>query len=68
MHSEPEFKDADDKPYLSTDTVHANGKACAGRGEVWLRGNNVTVGYYKVWQKSSSWAVTRKARAGGVGG
>mmetsp|Transcript_70525 Transcript_70525/g.159538 ORF Transcript_70525/g.159538 Transcript_70525/m.159538 type:complete len:748 (+) Transcript_70525:603-2846(+) len=48
LHSEPEFKDADDKPYLSTDTVHANGKACAGRGEVWLRGNNVTAGYYKM--------------------
>lgn len=53
LHSEVEFKDNDDKPYLTTDTVHANGNPCAGRGEVWLRGPNVTSGYYKMPEKTA---------------
>ena len=48
LHSEPEITDAKDNPYLATDTVHSNGDACAGRGEVWLRGVNVSAGYYKM--------------------
>ena len=47
LHSEPEITDSNGTPYLTTDTVHADGTACAGRGEVWLRGTNVTAGYYK---------------------
>jgi long-chain acyl-CoA synthetase len=47
LHSEPDLTDSDGKPYLTTDTTHVDGSACAGRGEVWLRGTNVTVGYYK---------------------
>ena len=44
LHSEPDITDNDGKPYLSTDTVHSTGEACAGRGEVWLRGPGVTAG------------------------
>ena len=47
LHSEPEITDTNGTPYMTTDTVHADGKPCAGRGEVWLRGTNVTAGYYK---------------------
>jgi len=38
--------DCKGKPYLSTDTVHHDGSACAGRGEVWIRGPAVSLGYY----------------------
>eukprot|EP00310_Coccolithus_braarudii_P020572 CAMPEP_0183331580 /NCGR_PEP_ID=MMETSP0164_2-20130417/921_1 /TAXON_ID=221442 /ORGANISM="Coccolithus pelagicus ssp braarudi, Strain PLY182g" /LENGTH=788 /DNA_ID=CAMNT_0025500093 /DNA_START=25 /DNA_END=2391 /DNA_ORIENTATION=+ len=48
LHSEPEITDTNNAPYLSTDTVHSTGEACGGRGEVWLRGSNVTGGYYKM--------------------
>ena len=48
LHSELEITDADNKPYLATDTVHSTGAPCAGRGEVWLRGVNVSAGYYKM--------------------
>lgn len=48
LHSEPDFKDAQDRPYLTTDRVHSDGRPCAGRGEVWIRGGNVTLGYYKM--------------------
>ena len=48
LHSEPEITDANNDPYLATDTVHSNGEKCAGRGEVWLRGVNVSAGYYKM--------------------
>jgi long-chain acyl-CoA synthetase len=50
LHSEPEITDGESKPYLTTDTVHSDGRACAGRGEVWIRGTNVTAGYYKMPQ------------------
>uniref|UniRef100_A0A7S3B204 AMP-dependent synthetase/ligase domain-containing protein n=1 Tax=Haptolina ericina TaxID=156174 RepID=A0A7S3B204_9EUKA len=54
LHSEKEITDSDGKPYLTTDTVHSNGKACSGRGEVWLRGTNVTGGYYKMPEQTKS--------------
>jgi len=54
LHSEPEITDAQNKPYLATDTVHSTGEACAGRGEVWLRGENVTAGYYKMPELTQS--------------
>ena len=40
LHSEPDITDANGNPYLATDTVHATGEACAGRGEVWIKGTN----------------------------
>jgi len=54
LHSEPELTDADSRPYLATDTVHSTGEACAGRGEVWLRGPNISAGYYKMPALTSS--------------
>jgi len=42
LHSEPEITDADGAPYLTTDTLHCTGEVCAGRGEVWMRGNNLS--------------------------
>ena len=33
LHSEPDITDSNGVPYLATDTVHANGKRCAGRCE-----------------------------------
>lgn len=53
LHSEPEITDSNGKPYLATDTVHSDGAVCAGRGEVWIRGNNVTSGYYKMPEKTA---------------
>lgn len=38
--------DRNGKPYLNTDTAHHDGTACAGRGEVWIRGPAVSLGYY----------------------
>ncbi|KAL1522800.1 hypothetical protein AB1Y20_017771 [Prymnesium parvum] len=47
LHSEPEITDTDGNPYMTTDTSHF-GQPCKGRGEVWLRGNSITCGYYKM--------------------
>jgi long-chain acyl-CoA synthetase len=54
LHSEPEITDANGAPYLTTDTTHADGSECAGRGEVWLRGSNITGGYYKMPTQTAS--------------
>jgi len=54
LHSEPEITDTDGKPYMTTDTKHSNGAPCKGRGEVWLRGTNVTQGYYKMPKETAS--------------
>ena len=53
LHSEPEITDSNGDPYMATDTVHSDGKACGGRGEVWLRGPNLTSGYYKMPAKTA---------------
>ena len=39
---------------MTTDSKHSNGVACRGRGEVWLRGNNVTSGYYKMEKETKA--------------
>jgi len=41
----PRVEDRDRRPYLVTDTAHY-GAPCLGRGEVWMRGTNVSSGYY----------------------
>ncbi|KAJ9448984.1 Long-chain-fatty-acid--CoA ligase 2 [Diplonema papillatum] len=45
VHSEPDVTDARRKPYLATDKEHLC-SPCLGRGEIWVRGTNVTDGYY----------------------
>ncbi|KAL3932512.1 MAG: hypothetical protein SGPRY_000672 [Prymnesium sp.] len=53
LHSEPEITDTDGLPYMTTDTKHF-GQPCKGRGEVWLRGNSITGGYYKMPKETES--------------
>jgi long-chain acyl-CoA synthetase len=43
--------DVPEMGYLSTDTLHRD-KPCQGRGEVWVRGPSVFVGYYKEDEKT----------------
>jgi long-chain acyl-CoA synthetase len=54
LHSEPEITDLNGNAYLATDTIHSTGEPCAGRGEVWLRGTNVTLGYYKMPKETAA--------------
>eukprot|EP00658_Telonema_sp_P-2_P033823 TRINITY_DN2474_c0_g6_i1.p1 TRINITY_DN2474_c0_g6~~TRINITY_DN2474_c0_g6_i1.p1 ORF type:complete len:580 (-),score=175.75 TRINITY_DN2474_c0_g6_i1:442-2181(-) len=42
----PDCTDRNGNPYLSADTHHFDGSTCAGRGEVHIRGNSVSLGYY----------------------
>ncbi|CAL1133081.1 unnamed protein product, partial [Cladocopium goreaui] len=57
LHSEygPEITDNDGKPYLCTDKVHSDGSACCGRGEIWMRGNSIGSGYYKLPEQTAAW-------------
>jgi len=45
------FVDREKKPYLNTDTKHL-GTPCLGRGEVWIRGDSVSSGYYMQMEKT----------------
>ena len=53
LHSEVDICDSENKPYLTTDTQHF-GQAIKGRGEVWVRGNNITDGYFKMPKETAS--------------
>ena len=46
LKSHPDVNDRSSKPYLNTDTSHM-GAACLGRGEVLIRGDALSAGYYK---------------------
>mmetsp|Transcript_22652 Transcript_22652/g.59021 ORF Transcript_22652/g.59021 Transcript_22652/m.59021 type:complete len:772 (+) Transcript_22652:1822-4137(+) len=46
-----EVKDRDDKSYLGMDDTHL-GMPCQGRGEVWIRGDAVSSGYYVMEEKT----------------
>lgn len=50
----PEITDNDGKPYLCTDEVHSDGSACCGRGEIWMRGNSIGSGYYKLPEQTAA--------------
>mmetsp|Transcript_2515 Transcript_2515/g.5541 ORF Transcript_2515/g.5541 Transcript_2515/m.5541 type:complete len:716 (-) Transcript_2515:55-2202(-) len=52
MVSCPEINDKAGLPYLSSDRKDANGNPVFGRGEVWVRGANVGLGYYMMPEKT----------------
>lgn len=47
-----EIKDKNGNPYLSTDTQDVAGNKVFGRGEIQIKGNNVSLGYYKMQDKT----------------
>jgi long-chain acyl-CoA synthetase len=52
LDSTPEILDRDGKPYLSTDSIDVEGNLVFGRGEVCVRGNNISSGYYMEPEKT----------------
>ena len=48
----PDVSDKAKMPYLSDDTRDVDGNRVFGRGEVLVRGNNVTLGYYMMEDKT----------------
>jgi long-chain acyl-CoA synthetase len=52
LDSTPEILDRDGKPYLSTDSIDVEGNVVFGRGEVCVRGNNISCGYYMEPEKT----------------
>ena len=58
LESCPDVCDKKKNPYLITDTVDTTGSKVFGRGEIMVRGNNISVGYYmmeaataEAWEK-----------------
>mmetsp|Transcript_27749 Transcript_27749/g.64395 ORF Transcript_27749/g.64395 Transcript_27749/m.64395 type:complete len:716 (-) Transcript_27749:145-2292(-) len=52
LGSTPDVRDKAGQPYLSTDHYDVEGNAVLGRGEVVVRGTNVTSGYYMMNDKT----------------
>lgn len=52
VESTPEISDRNGNPYLSTDTQDVEGNPIFGRGEIVVRGNNITCGYYMMADKT----------------
>jgi len=50
--STPEIKDKNGAPYLSTDTTDVIGNEIFGRGEILMKGNNLSLGYYMMQDKT----------------
>jgi long-chain acyl-CoA synthetase len=50
--STPDVNDRGGLPYLSTDRKDVDGNPVWGRGEIWVKGTNVTSGYYMMPEKS----------------
>jgi long-chain acyl-CoA synthetase len=50
----PDVNDRNGKPYMSSDTSHWDGMTCKGRGEVWIRGPSVSMGYYAKGDQAES--------------
>jgi len=52
MESTPEVLDKKGNPYLSTDTVDVDGNPVFGRGEILIRGTQISKGYYLMPDKT----------------
>lgn len=50
----PDIQDRAGNGYLTTDTKHWDGMACAGRGEVLIKGPSVSLGYYAKGDQAES--------------
>jgi long-chain acyl-CoA synthetase len=52
LESTPEVSDKNGNPYLSSDSVDVEGSPVFGRGEVVVRGNSISAGYYMMEDKT----------------
>ena len=52
LDSTPDVRDKAGQPYLSTDRYDVEGEAIFGRGEIVVRGTNISSGYYKMKEKT----------------
>ena len=52
VESTPEIPDKHGNPYLSTDRYDVDGNPIFGRGEILVRGNDITCGYYLLPEKT----------------
>lgn len=52
LESTPDVNDKSGQPYLSTDTLDHEGNQVFGRGEILVKGTNVSMGYYMMEDKT----------------